>query len=214
MKCSTSKGMKTTLKQLYVTQTKQKNFPYGNQSSALRRLWTIFKTANLGRFNRSPFFPAPANVNAMSTVWQVLSPIVANPSCLPSSQNAFDAWHQQVVVDLAHAYHPQAPFPLGVAQKTLNLVLKDLWAWNMLTEPQEDNLHAPIDRIIYQKYLNPPARWQSWSLVQWTNESELTALWQDYQILQTGMRQRAQLLTSSNLVIQPLMLEQLLWGGI
>ncbi len=150
----------------------------------------------------------------MDAIWGLLSPPVAAPALIPNQRDAFDQWAKQMVESIARAYSAVTPHPLGLGQKTLNLFLKDLWAWNKLTIAQEDCLHAPIDRIIYAKFLAPPESWKSWTFVKHSNQNELNVLWVDYQSLQDAMRARASLLSSPAQTIQPIMLEQILWGGI
>ena len=205
--------MNAQLKALYLAQTKQQAIPYRTNASACSRLWKIFRTANLGRF-RSPFFNPPAGAVGMGTIWALLSPLAATPTLIPGTRATFDPWAQQMIEHIAVAYSAAAPHPLGIAQKTLNLFLKDLWAWNKFTVVQEDCLHAPIDRIIYQKFRKPPNSWKSWSYVKWTTPAEFATLWSDYTTLQDALRTRAKLISSPALAIQPIMLEHLLWGGV
>lgn len=206
--------MNTALKQLYRTQTKQRAFPYETTAEAKKRLWAIFRTGNVGRFKRRHFFTSPAGAAGMAAVWVILSPLVATPMLIPEKRDTFDLWVKQQAINIANAYSLQAPHPLGIAQKTLNLFLKDLWAWNKLTSDQEDCLHAPIDRIIYQKFRAPPKSWRSWTIVKHSTQAELNSLWADYHVLQDAMRARATLLSPPAQKIQPIMLEQILWGGI
>lgn len=206
--------MNAQLKHLYFTQTGQTTFPYGTGASAHGRLLEIFRTSNLHRFTERLFFTPPGTPRDMNPQWTRLEPLVATPVLIPDMRAAFDPWAEAMVVGIANDYAPVAPHPLGVAQKTLNLFLKDLWAWNVLTPTQEDCLHATIDRIVLEKFQNPAASWKNWSLVQWSTPDELPPLWNDYLAFQNALRTRAALLSSPSLNLQPIMLEQILWGGI
>ncbi len=206
--------MKAELKTLNRNQIRPRSWPYEAEDSALERLWKIFRTGNVGRFKRQPFFTPPTGAAGMGSIRVLLSPFATDRTRIPDSRRDFDEWAREKVELIAKAYSDQAPYPLGIAQKTLNLFLKDLWTWNKLTDAQEECLHAPIDRIIIQKFKKPPRSWMSWSLVKWTTPEEFTALWGDYIKLQELLRARAELLSTPAAKLQPIMLEQILWGTI
>ena len=206
--------MKARLKQFYVEQTTQKCFAYDEAGLATKRLWGIFMTSNSGRFGRKPLFDPPAGASGMQSVWAVLAQIAACPQDIPKDRLRFDAWAKTNVWAIAKAYSSTSPYPLGIAQKTLNLFMKDLWAWDKLQPEQEHCLHAPIDRIIYQRFAKAPKCWKSWTLVRCKEEKKLDALWDDYMVLQSALRERSSMLSTESLTLQPIMLEQILWGSI
>jgi hypothetical protein len=206
--------MNAQLKSLYLTQTRQGNYPYAAWATPLTRLWAIFRTSNLTRFPDRQIFSPPSGAAGMAPIWAILSPISANPALIPTTRPAFDVWAEPIIQNIATTYSGHAPYPLGIAQKTFNLFLKDHWAWTQLTREQEDCLHVPIDGIIYKKFSTPPQTWETWTSVQWNIPLQFTNLWHDYMALQNALRARAILLSSPTFVMSPIMLEQILWGGI
>jgi hypothetical protein len=204
--------MRDKIINLYKEATGQIAFPYQNNLAAKKRLYRIFQTGNW-RFVDCPF-QKPEGADGMAPVWSVLRPLTIAPGDIPSPPNDFDAWIKSLVRSVAESYSPNAPYPLGVAQKTVNLFLKDMWAWAKLSLAQEASLHIPIDAIIYSKFKEPPVSWKSWTKVVYSSDAGLDALWEDYIFLQKAMKARADYLSGPTAEISPIMLEQLLWGGV
>lgn len=205
--------MNAQLKALYLQQIGLPAYPYPANGTALNRLYAIYNTGNW-RFN-PPFFAPPGGAVGMTPIWNLLQPFVATPALIPAARPTFDAWARSLAVSIGLAYsQQQVPSPLGVAQKTLNLFLKDLWAHNQLTPGQESCLHAPIDSIVIKHFQNIPDPWNTWTKVKWATPAEQNARWDEYLGLQYSLRGRCALLSVTGVNLYPIMLEQLIWGKI
>ena len=53
----------------------------------------------------------------------------------------------------------------GIAQKIVNLFIKDLWGFGVIGMPSEEHLHAPVDRRVLGKFSNVPRDWIPWTKV-------------------------------------------------
>lgn len=83
----------------------------------------------------------------------------------------FDGWMLMVIVAVAHRIKKNLRGPkgaLGIAQKIVNLTIKDRWALGHVNKQLEKVLHIPLDgrslSHITPKQLAASA-WKSWSLV-------------------------------------------------
>ena len=81
-----------------------------------------------------------------------------NAVTLTTSQNTFDSWHRSNVLllmglsfdwtDGSHGRHTR--LTLGLAQKYLNLMLKDWWGCGACGNLDYSVLHAPFDNVVWK----------------------------------------------------------------
>jgi hypothetical protein len=100
-----------------------------------------------------------------------LKDIYGKKISLPTSQPAFDDF----IVDTALKIYGSLPVSkgktFGVAQKVINLFLKDLWALGLIPPKTEPFLHIPIDRGVLDKLKKVPLTWKAWTKAHATNSS-------------------------------------------
>ncbi|HCH1532230.1 TPA: hypothetical protein NKQ35_004766, partial [Vibrio parahaemolyticus] len=107
---------------------------------------------------------------------------------IPSEQASFESWFKSQIVILSriiaehrlNRYCPTNFYSIGMAQKCLNLFLKDLWAFDAVKEAQYRHFHAVIDRKVLYVLLNKPESWEAWSKVIAQDEREFEVLYADY----------------------------------
>jgi hypothetical protein len=104
----------------------------------------------------------------------------------PVDQAGFDTWWTGEALRLAGTLRDQRKGDFGIAQKMINLFLKDLWAFGLIPTPDEKLLHAPIDRRVLAQFTDPPATWNSWTKAS-ASSSSCPAL-SDYFLLQQALR--------------------------
>jgi hypothetical protein len=91
----------------------------------------------------------------------------------------------------------------GIAQKMLNLFMKDHWALNAFSIETERLLHLPLDRRVLEKLRRRPATWRNWTRAMDTPEHR-----RDYQRIQAWFRfecERVRIYRS------PIEMEQFIW---
>jgi hypothetical protein len=108
--------------------------------NAVERIQLIYQTARRGRINRTFALQIWAQQRQPYDVFVVHACLEIETLLVISHRGAF-----------------------GIAQKILNLFMKDLWAFNLLPEAIIAHLHAPIDRRILDKFNDIPTSWNSWT---------------------------------------------------
>jgi hypothetical protein len=93
-----------------------------------------------------------------------LQPVYAGLAMLPVMQPAFDAVSIQTTLAMEATLVAAGRGGFGIAQKILNLFLKDLWAFNMIPPGVEPHLHVPIDRGVLSRLNAVPGTWDPWTL--------------------------------------------------
>lgn len=107
---------------------------------------------------------------------------------IPSDSIGFEYWFESQIKTLSqliaeyrlNRYCASNFYSIGMAQKCLNLFLKDLWAFDMVNESQSCNFHAVIDRQVLSVLFKVPKQWRAWSKVIAQNEGEFTRLYSEY----------------------------------
>jgi hypothetical protein len=97
----------------------------------------------------------------------------------------------------------------GIAQKILNLFMKDLWAFSLLPEAIIAHLHSPIDRRILDKFNDIPTSWNSWTQAEAGFIRAQTII--DYLYIQNRLRN---LCTNTARFQCPIEMEQFIWHRI
>ncbi len=120
------------------------------------RVAAIYGTARRGRITH--VFAAQLWQNHLNGIHSFIS-----GGKLPATQPAFDNWWTEEALKLAVTLRNHGKGDFGIAQKMLNLFLKDLWAFGVIRTPFETFLHAPIDRRVLAKFAAPPATWNPWT---------------------------------------------------
>jgi hypothetical protein len=99
---------------------------------------------------------------------------------------------------------------IGIAQKMLNLLLKELWAWDELDRVVVPSLHAPLDSIVLSRFRGVPTAWQRWTKVT-CNKDTFDRIYGDYAVIQQKMRGYHDEVGFFDSVIE---MEQFLWHRI
>lgn len=143
------------------------------------RIAAIYGTARRGRISSA--FAAKLWQNHFNGIHSL---IVGGR--LPATQPAFDNWWTDEALKLTISLRVQGKADFGIAQKMMNLFLKDLWAFGLIQMPIEAHLHAPIDRRVLAKFTAPPATWSSWTKATASTSACPTVL--EYFLLQQALR--------------------------
>lgn len=141
------------------------------------RIQIIYQTARRGRIT-SPF--------ALQIWTQHLQPIFQGVLNTPQQQQPYDAFVVNTCLNIEATLVGAHRGALGIAQKILNLFMKDLWAFNLLPQATIAHLHAPIDRRILDKFNAVPATWKSWTQAEAGNIGAQTII--DYINFQNQLR--------------------------
>lgn len=129
-----------------------------------------------------------------------------------SSAIPFDLWMLCVITRVSRLIagsQPAIKGPLGSAQKTVNLVMKDLWALGLVPASFDPVLHMPLDARILSHLGNSSSHkslWQSWTQVDFS----VSNLWAYLQI-QLLFRKYCE---SRTVFTCPLELEQIWWASV
>lgn len=174
--------------------------PYSEPQRAIRRLQSICRTSR-----RNIVFPWAQNLweEFFNNLWN-------DRQNIPEQQEEFDNWHKDRVNVLASLLQIGNNWPLGLAQKMLNLFLKDLWAWDEINNNQALNLHAPLDRIILSHIKNIPESWKNWTKV-FCNEHDFENKYSEYLRIQSILRNYWRNINRFSSLIE---MEQFLWHKI
>jgi hypothetical protein len=120
------------------------------------RIPAIYGTARRGRISNA--FAAQFWQNHFNGI----NSLIVGGS-LPAAQSSFDSWWSDEALKLTASLRAQGKGDFGVAQKMMNLLLKDLWAFGLIRMPIEEHLHAPIDRRVLAKFSVTPTTWNPWT---------------------------------------------------
>jgi hypothetical protein len=167
------------------------------------RIAAIYGTARRGRISKA----------FASQLWQnhfngIRSLIVGGR--LPAAQPAFDNWWTGEALKLTVSLRAQGKGDFGIAQKMMNLFLKDLWAFGLIQMPIEAHLHAPIDRRVLGKFAAVPTTWNPWTKASASTRACPTV--RDYFLLQQALRNYWR---SSPIVFPSVIqMEQFFWHSI
>lgn len=82
---------------------------------------------------------------------------------LPAIQGDFDDLIVNTALKIESTLKAIGKGGFGVAQKIVNLFLKDLWAFGIIRTPFETLLHAPIDRGLLGRFKTVPPMWVAWT---------------------------------------------------
>jgi hypothetical protein len=82
---------------------------------------------------------------------------------LPATQSAYDDLVVEAAVGIGGWLSTSKRGDFGIAQKIVNLFMKDLWAFGIIRLPSEIFLHAPIDRRVLGKFKTVPTAWNPWT---------------------------------------------------
>jgi hypothetical protein len=97
-------------------------------------------------------------------IWQShLRTIFEGRNRLPSNRQQFDKYLVKKIESLGLLLGERNKGDFGIAQKIVNLFMKELWALCQLPERIESNLHAPLDSIVLSKISGCPTTWKAWT---------------------------------------------------
>ena len=162
-------------RQQYLADIGLPNNPY--PANAAQRVRQIYGTARRGQISTS---------EAQHLWSKHLQKAFAAPNTIPKMQPGYDAF----VVNLALAIETDLVAAgrggFGVAQKVVNLFMKDLWAFGVLPPKVAPLLHAPLDRRILSKLKHVPSTWNPWTKAKTISAKSTTAA--DYLTIQATLR--------------------------
>lgn len=123
-------------------------------AGAALRVQSIYQTARKGRIAGS--FAA--------ALWVThLQPVFVGVGAIPVAQPGFDNLIVTTALAIEATLAAAGRGGFGIAQKIVNLFMKDLWAFRLLPPAVEPLLHVPIDRGMLGKLRVIPATWNPWT---------------------------------------------------
>lgn len=126
--------------------------PYPNNPA--HRIQSIYRTVRLGQIN---------NAFAMQ-LWNAhLQPVHSGLTTLPTNQAAFDNFIVQTALAVEGTLNAAGKGGFGVAQKIINLFMKDVWAFHLTPLAADPFLHVPIDCGVLGKLRTIPVTWKTWT---------------------------------------------------
>lgn len=137
-------------------------------------------------------------------------PVWTDLARAPCTRIAYDRWIVRQIRRLASDLGHGKCLRVGIAQKMLNLFMKDLWAWRCLPSGAEQHLHIPIDRTMVQKLRKAPASWSSWTKVD-VPPGQFKAAIRDYMEIQKRFRDYCAEIGKFGM---PIEMEQFIWRRI
>lgn len=189
------------LQDQYLADIKLHGCPYPD--SPARRIAGIYGTARRGRistaFATNLWKKHFEGIHALATMGK-----------LPTTHIAFDEWLVSEALRLASLLRNNGKGDFGIAQKMMNLFLKDLWGFGVIETAIETLLHAPIDRRVLTKFSVVPTSWNPWTKAEATSKASKTV--KDYLLLQKGLRDLRN--TSPIPFPSVIQMEQFLWHPI
>jgi hypothetical protein len=185
--------------------TNQNEVAYQDDQTAAQRISRIYGTARIGRLS---------NQRAVEIWTNFFYPIWKSRFKIPASKNQFDNWIRIEIRHLseylAKCIKPQNRMRIGLAQKFLNLFLKDLWAFQEVKEKVSILFHIPLDRILLGRITEYSERWKSWTKVVATTDATFDDRYSEYLDIQNAFRSYVNNLDG----FTALDLEQLYWHKI
>jgi len=124
-----------------------------------------------------------------TTLWQVhLAPIYQVMDQLPADQAGYDHFVITNALQIEATLQQADRGGFGIAQKILNLFMKDMWALHLVPFGRDSLLHAPVDRGTLALVLPCPQTWTAWTRVRASaNGAPQIA---DYLRIQTALREK------------------------
>lgn len=168
--------------------------PFENDELFLARIKAIYGTARVGGLNNQ----------VAINLRDYLINIYRDNSQLPITSEDYINFIKEKIKDVSRKITQDDNLRFGIAQKIVNLFMKDLWASDILTEEQEKLLHFPLDRIILKLLRESP--WVAWTKV-YSTEAEFDNVFNTYLSIQAILRNQMQ----NFIYTTPLELEQYLW---
>jgi len=165
------------LRAQYLADIKLRANPYPKNPGT--RIAEIYGTARKGRINLT---------FAMRIWTHHLSLLHAQTvaGMLPVIQKDYDDLIVGVALKLEATLSAGGKGGFGIAQKIVNLFMKDLWAFGVIAMPTEILLHAPIDRGVLGRFKKVPPPWAAWTRV--VAGTRASATIKDYLSLQDQLR--------------------------
>lgn len=198
--------MRNYFKHQYLEDIKLKDNPYLVEETAIARSKRIYDT------RRQPKLPEERAPLLWSEVFQ---PIYESAAAIPLNQE-YDQWHQKEVKRISGMIHDPnstAKYKLGLAQKYLNLFIKDLCAFDVIPDQPVTQFHFPLDGVILGKVKlkNQHKAWKSWTKVVAESDDEFNTLYKLYMDIQALFRTELKGLTERGMDLGTLDLEQIYW---
>jgi hypothetical protein len=181
--------------------TNQNKIAYQNVQTAPQRISKIYGTARIGRLS---------NQHAVEMWIEYFAPIWEKRTKIPAKRKHFEDWIRREIRHLAEYLGSRRRLKIGLAQKFLNLFLKDLWAFYEVEEKVSGLFHIPLDRILLGKITEYSDNWKSWTKVMVTNDDKFNARYSEYIGIQNAFRSYVHNLDG----FSALDLEQLFWHKI
>jgi hypothetical protein len=181
--------------------TDQRAIAYANPEDASGRIAVIYGTARIGRLARH---------NATRLWDDFFSDIWNHRDQIPNSRETFEEWIRKRIHSLSQELGGANEMKIGLAQKFVNLFLKDLWAFEQVPEDVSSLFHIPLDRILLSCFIGFSDEWRSWTKVIARTDERFNGRYSEYLNIQTAFRNYAQDLNGFSV----LDFEQLLWHKI
>ena len=124
-----------------------------------------------------------------TTLWRRhLARVYEDLDALPVDQAEYDKFVVATALAIATTLAEAGRGGFGVAQKILNLFMKDLWALDLLPISRDHLLHAPVDRGTLALVPPCPQTWTAWTKVHaGTHDAPQIT---DYLRIQTALREK------------------------
>lgn len=174
--------------------------PYADENKALRQIRGHYRTARRGN---------PKNGLETQLWHRFYSEIWNHRRGIPQAED-FDVWHKTKTRKLSRLLAINSRWRIGIAQKMLNLLLKELWAWEEIDPGVVPSLHAPLDSVILSRFRGVPTAWQRWTKVTCIQDT-FDQKYEEYAVIQQKMREYHDEVDFFDSVIET---EQFLWHRI
>lgn len=92
-----------------------------------------------------------------------LQPVYGALAGLPVVQHAYDDYVVEMSLQIEADLTAAGRGGFGIAQKIVNLFMKDLWAFGLIPAAIEPHLHVPIDRGVLNRLNIVPVTWNPWT---------------------------------------------------
>jgi hypothetical protein len=126
---------------------------------------------------------------------------------LPPNRQQFDKYLVEKIKSLGLLLAERNKGDFGIAQKIVNLFMKELWAVCQLPEGIESNLHAPLDSIVLSKISGCPTTWKAWTKAKAGNPNTVD----DYLRIQEALRKLCEATPRFSTMIE---MEQFIWHRV
>ena len=129
---------------------------------------------------------------------------------IPGTREDFENWIRTNIRKLSEILGGENELKIGLAQKFVNLFLKDLWAFQEVSEDTSELFHIPLDAIVLACFTDYSENWKSWTKVVAVDDTRFDCRYRDYMDIQMAHRRYA----ADFGFLKPLELEQLFWHKI